>query len=136
MHIEPLCIAIHHCIIPLFLLHTHIHTHTHARAHTHAHAHVHTHVHMHTNACMHTHACKYICRHTRHTHTHTWIHKYNFPLTPPDTDVHPTPTPSMNRPANRSGLNAGPSVVRVRIISNHPMVYGILQRIMDNFLPK
>ena len=57
-------------------------------------------------------------------------------LTPTDVVVQPTPTPSINRPVNNSGLNAELSVSTVRIISSHPMVYGTLQRMMDNLRPK
>ena len=57
-------------------------------------------------------------------------------LTPTDTDDHPAEIPNINRPVNNSGLNAGSSVATVRIISSHPMVYGTLQRIMDNLRPK
>ena len=57
-------------------------------------------------------------------------------LTPTDTDDHPAAIPNINRPENSSGLNAGSSVVTVRIISSHPIVYGTLQRMMDNLRPK
>ena len=46
------------------------------------------------------------------------------------------PRPSINRPVNNNGLNAALSVATVRIINNHPMVYGTLQRMMDNLRPK
>ena len=49
-----------------------------------------------------------------------------------DVAVQPTPMPNTNRPVNSSGLNAGSSVAKVRIISSHPMVYVTLQRMMDN----
>ena len=57
-------------------------------------------------------------------------------LTPTDVVVHPMPRPSINRPVNNNGLNAGLSVATVRTINNHPMVYGTLQRMMDNLRPK
>ena len=46
------------------------------------------------------------------------------------------PRPNINRPVYSNGLNAGLSVATVRIINNHPMVYGTLQRMMDNLRPK
>ena len=64
------------------------------------------------------------------------MHAHTVKLTPTDTDDHPAAIPNINRPVNNNGLNAGLSVVTVRSINSHPMVYGILQRMMDNLRPK
>jgi len=56
-------------------------------------------------------------------------------LTRPHTDDNPAPVPIIKRPMKSSGLNAGPSVAAVSTINNHPMVYGIQQRMIDNLRP-
>ena len=60
----------------------------------------------------------------------------NLLLTPTETDDHPAAIPSTNRPVKRSGLTAGPSNVTVSNISNHPIVQGMQQRMMDSLRPR